>query len=117
MATREQIIGDNIKRFRSHRGITQGALAEFIGLDQTTISKIESGQRSINLSALENMADLFACSLADFLKESPDPSSVAQVAFRSQNSNTADLKALAAIGRITRNLEEMITLEASSNDQ
>lgn len=116
MATREQTIGGNIKRFREQRGITQAVLAQFLGLDQTTISKIEAGQRSIKVSLLERLSNLFACSLADFLNESPDTSSMAQVAFRAQESSVGDLEVLAVIGRIARNLDEMTRLEASIHE-
>ena len=43
-----KIIGDRIKIARQKIGLSQKALGEQIGLDDTKISKIESGERKID---------------------------------------------------------------------
>lgn len=115
MSSIDEIVGRNIKRLRKQNGLTQEQLARYSHIDQTTISKIESGQRSIGVSALEKLCDLFFCSLDDILNEPENLTSPKAVAFRADGLSQEDLPAVAAIGRIVRNLEEITSLEEECN--
>ena len=53
-------INERIKYLRERRGISQSELAERIGYhDKSTISKIEKGQRDVNQSMIQSLADVF----------------------------------------------------------
>lgn len=105
------VVGSNVKRLRKRSGLTQEHVAQYLGIDQTLVSKIESGQRSLGASSLEKLCDLFFCSLDDLLDErSPVPAKKV-VAFRADSFAGDELHALAAIGRIVRNLEDMAAFE------
>lgn len=111
-----EIVGSNLKRIRKQRGIKQDVIANYLGLDQTTISKIESGKRSIGVASLEKLCDLFFCTLEDFLNEDETQSCQTALAYRAGNLDARDVEGLAAIGRITRNLEEMVVLKEAAHD-
>ena len=108
-------VGENIKRMRKRSGLTQEHVARFLGIDQTLVSKMETGQRSIGAAALEKLCDLFFCTLDDLLGEETDPSRKKAVAFRADNLEPDDLRAIAAIGRIVRNLEDLAVLEKEAD--
>ncbi len=111
MSNIDKTVGSNIKRIRKRSGLTQEHVAQYLGIDQTLVSKIESGQRSVGVSSLEALCDLFFCTLDDFLDAATTAPVEKAVAFRAESLGTDDLQAIAAIGRIARNLEEMAALE------
>lgn len=101
-------LGANLKAARTNRGLTQSQVAEYLCIDQTTLSKIESGTRTIGASMLDKLAALYFCTVDQLLGESPLP--MQKVAFRSKNLQSGDVANLAEIGRIVGNLEEMTAL-------
>ena len=46
------IIGNNIKKLRDSMGFNQSTIACFLNVDQSLISKIEKGERSISVDML-----------------------------------------------------------------
>ena len=112
MLSDSELISDNelIKRFkelRNKNGLTQSQIAEFLGVDESYISKCEKNEEQFCVSMLRKVAELFGCPVEYFVKESPKskPMSVALKA-RSVN-NVEDLKAVAAINKIALNLRFM----------
>ena len=70
MATKNMTnIGEKIKRLRETAKVTQTQLAEFLSIDQSLISKIEKGERSISSDMLSNIATLFCYPLSKLLTE------------------------------------------------
>ncbi|WP_018211153.1 helix-turn-helix domain-containing protein [Desulfitobacterium hafniense] len=61
------ILGDNIKKLRDERGLTQLQLGEKIGLAESTISLYESGKREPNLATVQLFADYFGKSVDQLL--------------------------------------------------
>jgi transcriptional regulator with XRE-family HTH domain len=57
MVSLEEIIRENIKVAREGRGLTQGKLAELLGISQNHLSQLESGKRKISVSVLDKYAD------------------------------------------------------------
>lgn len=53
------LLGLNIAYYRKLNGFTQEKLAEKLGLDRTTISKIELATSGVSLDVIFEMADLF----------------------------------------------------------
>lgn len=72
-----QKIGANIRLMRAIRGIGQSEMAKALGISQTHMSNIEHNRASANLRLLLKAANVFQCSLDDFL----------QVSFAAGNSN------------------------------
>lgn len=111
MDSQAELLAANLKTLRKANGYTQGQVAEYLGIDQTTISKIESGARTIGMAALEKLAALYFCSVERFFETSP---SVPKVAYRRSGMSEQELEDMAAIGRIVANLEEMAALRSSN---
>ena len=102
-------IGANLKEMRQSRGLSQTQVANYLGIDQTTLSKIENGTRTIGVVMLERLAALYFCSLDQLLGETPKSPNA--IAFRTKSLDGTELESLAEIGRIVGNLEEMIALK------
>ncbi|GAB4459509.1 MAG: hypothetical protein Fur0028_13140 [Bacteroidales bacterium] len=56
-------IGQNIKKIREEKGMTQQQIAELIHMHRSNYSKIESGQREISVDALNKIAKYFGMSI------------------------------------------------------
>lgn len=56
------IIGENVRRFRKARGLTQEALAEKVDREPSAISHIERADRLIGVELLVLLADSFSVS-------------------------------------------------------
>lgn len=64
-------LGKRIKEIRKRKGLTQEKLAELIGLEQNTISVIESGRNFPTLLTLEKMSKILGVELSDFFNYDP----------------------------------------------
>ena len=60
-------VGHRIKVKRVDLEMTQGDLAEQLGITQGYLSYLEKGQRQITLALLEKIAGAFRCSMIDLL--------------------------------------------------
>lgn len=60
-------IGKRIAEVRKSKGMTQERLAEVLGMEPTTISRQETGHRSMSISTLAAIADVFRVGLGDLL--------------------------------------------------
>lgn len=59
------------REWRKHRGLTQGQLAEIIGITGSAVSQIETGDQGFTDSTLEAFAEALACTPADLLMRNP----------------------------------------------
>ena len=57
---------EEIRRIRKERGLTQRGLANASGVDQATISMVESGKRRPHLETLDSLADALGVEVGDF---------------------------------------------------
>ena len=55
--------GQNIKKIRKEKGMTQQQIAELIHMHRSNYSKIESGQREISVDALNKIAKYFGMTI------------------------------------------------------
>lgn len=55
-ANRNRIVGDCLRNMRVETGLTQMQLSERLGKDQSYVSKIETGERSLHLHELFDYA-------------------------------------------------------------
>ena len=107
-------IYEKLKMMREKAGLRQGQIAEYLGVTQTFISKVETGERNLTVDQLENVVNLYGYSLASFTDMEEDPHPI-QFAFRAQDVSQEDLRVIADIGRIAINSRFMAkTLEESN---
>jgi transcriptional regulator with XRE-family HTH domain len=64
---------EEIRRIRKERGLTQRGLAAASGVDQATISQVESGKHRPNLETLDKLAEALSVGVAEFFPK-PQPS-------------------------------------------
>jgi len=102
-------IGDRLKKLREDSNYTQKQLADYLEITQGQLSKIESGNRNLNLSLLEKICSLYNCSEEYILLES-DEYSIPKVAFR-VSENFVDLNLVAKMNQIIANLKFLRSLD------
>lgn len=49
-------LGDNIKRIREEKGMSQGDISRALNMDRGYISRVESGQKNPTISNIEKIA-------------------------------------------------------------
>lgn len=102
----EDIIRENFKRLRKKVNITQEQMAEYLNLEQSSISKFENGERTISVSNLEKASALFGINDNDIYKKTTNQQ-VLSPSFRKNNLSTASLEDVSNINRIAMNIIEM----------
>jgi len=60
-------IGRRIATLRQQRGYTQERLAERIGIEPVTLSRLETGHRAVSITSASRMADALGVGLGDLL--------------------------------------------------
>lgn len=65
---------DNLKMLRLKAGLTQGELAQKLGVSQSRIGMYESGQRQPNFEMLDKLAELFNTDMNFLITGSEQPS-------------------------------------------
>jgi len=70
-------VGQRLQDTRNARGLTQQVFAERLGVEESTLSRYEIGDRPISLSLLAKAADLLGVHLTSFLPlaEEAEPAS------------------------------------------
>lgn len=95
-----------LKELRKESKLTQEQLARYLGVDQTLITKLENGSRTLSVSIIDNICSLFGCSESYLLGDSDEYIPLI-FAFRSNNVQTEDLKSIAAVNKLALNLGYM----------
>lgn len=75
-------LGERLDRARDRTGLSQAELAEAVGLTQSAISRIESGERSVDSLELAAMARRLDVSVLDLLEDRPVPEELVGLARR-----------------------------------
>ena len=65
MSSGNKVFGKRIKELRERKKLTQEKLAEKVGLDLQTISRIETGYYFTSFENLEKLADALDVTIAD----------------------------------------------------
>lgn len=63
------MLGEKIKLYRENKKMTQGEVAEILGVKAATISKYEAGTLEPNIESLKKLAELFEVSVDELIKE------------------------------------------------
>lgn len=100
-------INEKIKNLRIKKGITQQNLAEYLEVDQSYISKIESNERNINVEIVEKLADIFACDVRDLVDENREVKELS-LSFRNKIDNVTSLEHLGYANKIVRDFIEIV---------
>lgn len=95
-----------LRGLRKESKITQEQLAKYLGVDQSMITKLENGTRSLNVTLIEKICNLFGCSDAYLIGEE-DSYIPLNFAFRSNGIQAEDLESIAAINKIVMNIRYM----------
>ena len=61
-------LGNNMKRIRTKKGISQGDIARTLGLGRGYISNIENGKTNPTLSTIANLAKALGVQIEDLIK-------------------------------------------------
>lgn len=61
-------LGENLKRLRLKRKMSQGDLSKSLGVDRAYISNIENGRMNPTLSTLEKISEALGISSSELLK-------------------------------------------------
>ena len=104
-------IGNNLKRLRDANHFTQEQLAVFLGINRSTYSNYEMGEREIPFIILEKAADLFGLDLHLFFEE--DESVVDNMlvcSFRVDDLTPSDMAEVASFKNIVKNYLKINTL-------
>lgn len=64
----KSVIGNNVRRFRHERGLTQERLAELIDRDSSAVTHLERGDRMIGVELLVKLSDVFSVSADALLR-------------------------------------------------
>jgi len=64
-----EIIGERLKQAREEAGLSQEAVAEFLDVPRSAVSKIESGQQKIDSIQLRQLSGMYDVSLDELLAE------------------------------------------------
>ena len=95
-----------LKELRKESKITQEQLASYLGVDQSMITKLENGTRSLNTTLIEKICNLFGCSY-DYLIGEDDMYIPLNFAFRANGIQTEDLESIAVVNKIVMNIRYM----------
>ena len=61
-------LGDNIKKIRTRKGMSQGDICRALDMDRSYMSAIENGKKNITISQLERLAQALGVSVDKLLK-------------------------------------------------
>jgi len=61
-------LGENIKKVRAKKKLSQGALARLLEVDKGYISNIESGKKNPTLATIQRLADALEVSADELLR-------------------------------------------------
>lgn len=95
-----------LKELRKESKLTKVQLAKYLGVAQSMLIELEDGNRSLSVSLIEKLCNLFGCTEAYLLGED-DSYIPLNFAFRSNGIQTEDLEGIAAVNKIAMNLRYM----------
>lgn len=66
--TSAQKFGENMKKVRLEKGMSQGDICRALGLDRAYISNVENGKQNLTLSTMEKVAKALGVDIDILLK-------------------------------------------------
>ncbi len=118
MAIDHKELGKRLRRAREARGMTQEAVARYLGVSRSTVAQMELGNRAVSGIELSRLAYLFGKDLRSFVAdEAPDKEDVLVALFRhhpelsNQEAVHEALRRCMALGRELTNLERLLDID------
>lgn len=109
-------IARQLKNLRKSSGLSQSFIASYLSVDQSYLSKIESGERVVTVDILEKLSELYNCDISDF--ENTDISiAPLNISFRSNELDSNDIKVISVINHIANNSKYMAKLLEESESK
>ncbi len=68
MKNEAQKLGQNLKRIRTEKGMSQGDIVRVLGMPKSFISNIENGKTNPTLATITKLAEFLKVSSADLLQ-------------------------------------------------
>jgi len=68
MKSESQKLGQNLKRIRTQKGISQGEIARTLEIDRSFITNIEGGKTNPTLSTIAKIAKAIGVPIEDLIK-------------------------------------------------
>jgi transcriptional regulator with XRE-family HTH domain len=97
------IVGNNLKRLREFNNFSQEQVAVFIGINRSTYSNYELGEREAPFEILEEVSHLYGCDLYVLFEESEEVFNEALVCtFRVDKLSNSDLQEIAGFKDIVK---------------
>lgn len=104
-----EAIGENLRVLREGAGYNQSSIATFLGVDQSLISKIETGERKITADMLDKLASLYGVTSSSIVNDVVAGIKLS-CAFRCSDLTSDDMEVISAINKIALNSEFMTSL-------
>lgn len=111
MTVVEAELGRRLRLARKAWNLTQGEVAEALGLSRSAVSEMEAGRRGVSGLELHRLAHIYGRDMADFLEEDFEPTATIAALFRRHAKVSLSpcamesLRRCVALGRETANLE------------
>ena len=102
-------IARQLKNLRKSSGLSQSFIASYLSVDQSYLSKIESGERVATVDILEKLSELYNCDISDFENADIDIAPL-NISFRSNELYCKDIEVISIINRIAHNSKYMAEL-------
>lgn len=102
-------IGFKLKQLRENSGLRQGQIAEFLGVDQSYVSKVEADERALPIEQLEKLATLYGYDSSIFESDTIEVKPI-KLALRARDLSVEDMHVLATISHIANNCRFMTNL-------
>lgn len=103
MSNLAKCMGEKIKSLREYNNLTQSNIAHYLKVDQSFVSKVEKGERSLTSDMLDSLATLFGVQLGAFMDEDVENWPPLSLALRANELSDEDLQAISDIKRIALN--------------
>lgn len=98
MSNLQKILGENVKHYRSIKGISQGELATTTEIGQARMSRIENGQIDVGVHTIEKIAEGLDISVAELMIDIKNQeSSINEKLLQISSLNEYDQKLIEAI--------------------
>lgn len=73
MELSDKDFGERIRQMREQAGLSQKALGDRIGIDQSGVSRLEDGLRTVTARELVAIGDVFGVPLAELVRDGRTP--------------------------------------------
>lgn len=64
----QRVLGQNLRRIREQRGLSQEAFADVVGVHRTYLGGVERGERNLTLRSVERLAELVGVEALELLR-------------------------------------------------